>query len=475
MPTLKKTISRYLVLLAAICIAVMVVMIVFLECSSERRYAYRSSVETLSRIEQLLEENSRDVEKTQEDYRQACLNNAEAIAYIIEGNHKLIHDPPGLKDVAKVVGVDEIHIFDAAGRIISGTTPEYYGYTFDSGEQMKFFKPMLTDKTLRLVQDVTPNTAEGKPMQYAAVWDRKSDHIVQIGMEPDSVRKVTEKNELSYFFSMFWVNPECNYYAIKAATGKIVGSTIQESVGQDSAEFGLSLEKLASPSDGFFSDVNGQRSYCVTRLVAENYLVRVVSEAELYRRIPIVTLLLVLALTVAVVVLCLATAKCTNRFVIDKLREVNDKLYSIAMGNLDEEIDVKDSMEFAELSRYLDIMIKSLLDSNNKISYVFSKVDIYAGVYEYNRSMERVRYTEYLPTLLALENEQMEHIASDYTLFKEHIDKIRSHPVPGRPGVFRLSEGSSQLVRLEEVRDQSEILGVVISASDELLEKKDAK
>ena len=42
--------------------------------------------------------------------------------------------------------------------------------TFVRLEQMAFFAPMLTDKSLQLVQDAGPNTAEGKNMQYSAVW-----------------------------------------------------------------------------------------------------------------------------------------------------------------------------------------------------------------------------------------------------------------------------------------------------------------
>lgn len=44
-------------------------------------------------------------------------------------------------------------------------------------------------------------------------------------MEPVNVLKVTEKNELSYIFSLLRVNPEANYYAINKKNGNIVGST----------------------------------------------------------------------------------------------------------------------------------------------------------------------------------------------------------------------------------------------------------
>ena len=60
---------------------------------------------------------------------------------------------------------------------VSGTHPQYYGYSFDSGEQMNYFKPMLKDKSLKMVQDIEPNTAEHKLMQYSAMWNLSLIHI----------------------------------------------------------------------------------------------------------------------------------------------------------------------------------------------------------------------------------------------------------------------------------------------------------
>ena len=97
--------------------------------------------------------------------------------------------------------------------------------TIDSGEQINFFKPMLTDKSLKLVQEITPNTAEEKPMQYSAIWSENGEYIVQIGMEPVNVLKVTEKNELSYIFSLFRVNPDMSYYSINSENYELLGST----------------------------------------------------------------------------------------------------------------------------------------------------------------------------------------------------------------------------------------------------------
>lgn len=64
-----------------------------------------------------------------------------------------------LQKIASLMSIDEIYLFDATGKIYSGTKPEYYGCS-DSGEQMEYFKPMLENKGLTMCQDITPNTSE---------------------------------------------------------------------------------------------------------------------------------------------------------------------------------------------------------------------------------------------------------------------------------------------------------------------------
>ena len=73
-------------------------------------------------------------------------------------------------------------------------------------------------------------------MQYSAIWSNNGEFIVQVGMEPVNVIKVTQKNELSYMFSRFRGDPWVNYYAIDVQTGEIVGSTDTENVGRNLTE-----------------------------------------------------------------------------------------------------------------------------------------------------------------------------------------------------------------------------------------------
>lgn len=159
MQNIKKIITSRLYGITLGMVAALLIFSTVIQISNARHYAVESSEISFYHIEQLLSENKQELADVKEQYRNTCLLDAEGIAYILQRYPDAIYSIDDLKKIAEFMEVDEIHIFDKTGRIISGTHPEYYGLTFDSGEQLSFFKPMLTDKTLRLCQDVTPNTA----------------------------------------------------------------------------------------------------------------------------------------------------------------------------------------------------------------------------------------------------------------------------------------------------------------------------
>ncbi len=360
MHTLKRIISRYMQMLTFFSLTLILIVIVYIQTTIEQRRAHDMAMRTFSQIEQVLEENQKELSEIQETYRKTCLHNAEAIARIIEGEPDIVYHTEELKKIAEITEVDEIHIFDNTGRVYAGTHPEYFGYTFDSGEQIMFFKPMLEDKSLQLVQDITPNTAQGKLMQYSALWSRNGDFIVQIGMEPVSVMKVTEKNELSYIFSLLRVNPEANYYAIDTETGEIVGATASEHVGKKADAIGLDFDNIEANKYGFFATIGGEKTYCVFKKAGDNYLGRVILSSELYQRIPTTAFQFAVCLIVTALILSHAATSYMNKYVVERIHEVNQKLHSITSGNLNETIDIQSSFEFSELSSYLNSMIKKL-------------------------------------------------------------------------------------------------------------------
>lgn len=468
MQTLKNIISRYMRLVTFLLVAFLLVMILCLQFAHEQKLARETAGETFYQIGQLLERNQKELDETKAAYRQTCLHNAEAIAYIIEDDPSILDSVEELKQIAKMMEVDEIHIFDTTGRIYAGTHPQYYDYTFDSGEQMNFFKPLLTDKSLHLVQDITPNTAEAKMMQYSALWSKSGAFIVQIGMEPVNVLKATEKNELSYLFSLFRVNPHANYYAV-IGSGEIVGSTDLPSVGRQLSDIGLDLDSISTGTTAFHARVNGINSYCVFREKNGNYIGRVLSCREMYQSIPPITAALAICLITIAFILSNVVTRYMDLYVIGGIRRVNEKLHSITQGNLDELVDIQNSVEFSELSGYINRMKQSLLDNSKKMSYVLDKANMYIGVYEYNRHMKRVRFTRHVPRILCLEAEEADKLSSDYALFQSLVTVLRNHPVDGETNVYSLND---RYVKLEELNKDEEIFGVVIDVTEEVRRRR---
>ncbi len=342
----------------------MFIMMLTYQLMNEQRKAYRDAERTFLQTEQVLTENQAELIKIKDEYTQRCFHAAETVSRIIDRDPDALDSLDELKEIAAEVEVDEIHIFDREGKIFSGTEPQYYGYTMDSGEQMSFFKPMLEDKSLMLVQDITENTAETKLMQYSAVWSDSGEFIVQIGMNPVNVLKVTEKNELSYIFSLFRVNPNVSYYAIDIESGLIAGSNRLEFVGNACSDVGFRFEDIENSPKGFYGKINGQYSFCFFQKIGSNYIGRVIAVDYLYESLPSSMLLTLVCLFIISFILVISVTRYMNKYVVEKIQDVIQKLKSIAEGNLEERVDARDSLEFQELSRYINQMVQSLLTMN---------------------------------------------------------------------------------------------------------------
>ncbi len=166
-----------------------------------------------------------------------------------------------MKKIAKLLEVDEVHLFDTKGFIYAGTNPEYYGFNFDSGEQMNFFKPMLSDHDLSLCQDVTPNTAEGKLMMYALVWREDKKGLVQIGLTPTRLLGQIERNRVSDILLEIPTNDNI-YFVVNHSTGIIVECTMKDYQGGTLQEAGI--------NDDIFSE--DEFSHFQTKIDNEGYL-----------------------------------------------------------------------------------------------------------------------------------------------------------------------------------------------------------
>lgn len=185
----------------------------------------------LDRVIAVIDKNESSESEFVKSLKDDYIVRAKAISYIVDAKPEVEYDIDELQKIASLMSVDEIHFIDDTGTIYSGSIPKYFGYSFDSGEQMAFFKQMLNNYDLTLCQDVTPNTAEAKEMMYAITWNESKTHMVQVGITPKRLLKELKRNQISNVIADMPVYKGMEIYVVDAKTKKILGATDASWVG----------------------------------------------------------------------------------------------------------------------------------------------------------------------------------------------------------------------------------------------------
>lgn len=465
---IKSKLIRLLIGIVSVFVAVILALSFANMQISNRDKARIDADEMFHQVERILKENEKELNYTVEEYRKTCISNAHSIAYMLQYNPKVIDDVKKLKEIAVMSQVDEIHIFDKEGTIVKGTNPEYYGMNFDSGEQMQFFKPMLENKDLELVQDITPNTAEDKPMQYSAVWSEDHSFILQIGMEPVNVTRLTEHNELSYVFSLLNTGSGVTMLAFDSATGQIMGTTNDKLMGQNIRDIGISPQEVKDGASAILANVDGMETLCYFKSRDQIRLGYLVSESRVYRDIKSSMFRQALSLILVSTLLIFAVVWCLDRYVIHAIRDINADLTEILEGNLQKKVQIEGSSEFLELSDHVNDTIGVILESTRKMSYVLNQVNTNIGVYEYNNLMKSVRFTDRIPEILDIDGETAQKLEADHTLFEKYLSDIKKHALEGEEGVYVLEGSHTRYLRIEEQKQGNDIFGIVLDMTAEV-------
>lgn len=465
---MKKKITVQISAIVVFAMALFMLVNYLLQAVAAQRDMIEASEEQFWQLEQLIRENDENYQETLNNYRDICILRTRAAAYMVEHTPGAVGDITELKNILNLLEVDELHIFDAKGEIISGTEPKYYGMHMTDGEQISFFLPMLEDQTLTLCQDAMGNTAENKAMQYAAVWMEGGDYIVQCGLEPTRLQAQTEKNEISYLFSLLTYEGGDILFAVDPKTYKIIGSTNKRFAGRNLASVGISIERMERWDEGFHDRVGGRLSYCVFRKNDTMIIGRACVISSLYANLTAGNIRLGIYMVTALLLVIYYIYRYIDKNVVRSINHINEKLSLIAEGNLLEHVDEKGTKEFEELSGHINYMVRSLLGSTEKISALIDVTNLSLGVYEYNTHMSGVRTTKRLAQILGVEGAQAELLFGDFRRFEQWIAELKTHPAGYFEEVYILSGTNERYIQISSFEDGSDRYGMIIDKTEEV-------
>ena len=152
-----------------------------------------------------LENNQMELSLMNENLDQDYLTRARAATYVLDRQAQISMDVSEMQYLAKLLDVDELHVIDEKGIIVSGSVSQYVGMDMKDHEQTREFLSLLgnDDENAYLIQEAQPNAAEKKMMQYVGVARKGQKGIVQVGFAPTRQMEAESRNSYRYIFSQF--------------------------------------------------------------------------------------------------------------------------------------------------------------------------------------------------------------------------------------------------------------------------------
>ncbi len=431
----------------------------------------QEAVEQISQIEDILQENEESVAELQEDLKDDFLIRAHAAAYIVQNNKDVIFDIQQLDYIVSLLQVDEIHFFNHDGIIYSGNIPEYHGISVYSGGQIAFFAPMLNDYDLELAQDVTPNTAEKKDMQYVAVWSEDRQHIVQIGIEPVRLLDEMMTTDLSFIFSRLTPSMNTMSFAVDCTSGEIISSTNMTVFGETLSDIGMSNFNSSDVGKLQNAVIDGEQGYVYFKQHSEDiYIGFYRNETSIYdSTMEALSNMAHIALLISSVIIVLVYF-LLNQTVLRGLSKIEDGMKTISEGNLEYKMDVSGLPEFKSLSSNINFMVNRVLETSGKFSIIFEYVNMPIAMYECNE--QAVVVTGKMSEIFEISEERFSQELKSPSDFMKFIEEImaRRHPSENDLYIYPADSGD-RFLKILRHQDGSSDWGLIIDSTEEIVEK----
>ena len=114
---------------------------------------------------------------------------AQTLSFLVaEDPSKL--EPAKMAQLAKLFGVDEVHITDEKGILQWGNIADFYGFDFSSSDQTRPLLAILQNPSLTIAQEPQPRGSDGVMFQYISVSRADQNGIVQVGVSMETIERI---------------------------------------------------------------------------------------------------------------------------------------------------------------------------------------------------------------------------------------------------------------------------------------------
>lgn len=472
---MQKIFMKFTIAVTSIAVFSILVINLAVKASSLEKQQLITFQSKIGQVIHTLKNNQAELDAIMRNLDEDYLTRAKAAAYVLDKNRAALNDTAELKNLASLLNVDEIHVTGKEGIIKYSSVPQYIGLDFHFGVQMKEFLPLIEsdDPEAYLIQEAMPNTAEEKMMKYVGVARMDEKGMVQVGLEPVRQLEAQEKNTYEYLFSRFPVEYGEQLFAVDLATEKVIGATLGPD-GTKPEPVSYDVERLKNYEDGGFAQgPDGSRKYLVTRIYGDTMICAALSGKNMSRQLlKSVFLTFLYLVVIEISVLCMLNYLVRKK-VLSGIHGILGKLSKITEGDLDTVVEGQGNPELEALGTGINAMVKSIVNTGDRISRIVDMLEIPLAAFEYVKNMKCVFFTSRLKELLHMTAEEADYFHSRPEEFLACVRAVMCEPVCGENDVYCM-EGS-QYISIRLSVEETGYYGTVMDVTENILEKKRMK
>jgi len=395
-----------------------------------------------------IEGQRKEIEQIREDLNKTYIEKAKAVAFILEEKTKILRSQESIQELTTILDVDEIHVVDEKGIIIGGSVPDFFGFDFNSSEQTKPFLTAITDKNFVLAQEPSERGVDKVLFQYIGVARQDKPGIVQIGVKPERLQAAIAKADIKNIGKEFTLGKDGYVFVVNKNTDEIISHKSEGFIGKKTSEFGLNEKIREKENGGFDYTMNGRKEILSYKSVDDYIIVAAIPESEftggLTKLVYNIMLIALIALAVSVILIYMLI----KLNVVNEIKKVINTLHQIGEGKLNQNAEVKSSVELKELSIGINTMtqnLKKLVSQNKDLNNLLKSAskELAESADQTSKRAEEVAVT--INDLAEGVNEQAESATQGAILAKEALDKLEAIAANVKDSVVTTSSTKSAL------------------------------
>ena len=306
-----------------------------------------------------------NIEDIKQDIREASDHNMLEIthkaAYRLTLTNKITDK--FLKQLCKEYEIAEINVINSKGIISHSTNPKFLSYDMANGKQSAEFLVLLDGKTKEVVQQYQPISYDNAmSMKYAGVAFYDGG-FVQVGYDAENFQRDLLTRIETSVRNRHIGNRGSLIIADKNWTiiSELNDVSRESLIGKNLAASGLWLDTSKVAENMVFeTKAYGEQCYALFQVSEGYHIIALMPKEEVEKQRNISVLMISSMVFIIFCVLIILVWLLVKQVVVDNIHKLNNALVKITGGNLNEEVNVRDNLEFDELSTDINLTVDTL-------------------------------------------------------------------------------------------------------------------